>query len=115
MWGFLRPSLLTDHHCFSPESTDTQQSENHSLADNLHQLLSGHVTALTLDRGAAVPALAAGFPVPVAAAAPSAFPRSPLALLTAGRTDFFMLSSLTPTHLQPNLCTKGGGEEEEER
>lgn len=65
--------------------------------------------SLTLDRGAVVLVLAAGLPVPVAAAA-SAFPRSPLTLLTAGRTDFFILSSLMPIHLQLNLCTKEGGE-----
>lgn len=43
-----------------------------------------------------------GFPVPVVPAT-SAFPRSPLALLTAGRTDFFMLSPLMLVHLQLGL------------
>ncbi|TNN77593.1 hypothetical protein EYF80_012183 [Liparis tanakae] len=40
----------------------------------------------------------------------SAFPRSPLALPAAGRTDFFILSSVTPIHLQLNLRTEEGGE-----
>ncbi len=64
---------------------------------------------LTLDRGAVVLVLAVDFPVPVVAVA-SAFPRSPLTLFTAGRTDLFILSSLMPIHLQLNLCTKKGGE-----
>lgn len=46
--------------------------------------------------------LVADFPLPVVLVA-SAFPRSPLALLAAGRTDFFILNSLTPIHLQLDL------------
>lgn len=65
--------------------------------------------SLTLDRGAVVLLLVAGFPVPVVLVA-SAFPRSPLALLAAGRTDFFILSSLMPIHLQLDLCTEEGRE-----
>ena len=68
-----------------------------------------HRLSFTLDSDAVLLLLAAGFPVPAVAAA-SAFPRSPLTLLTAGRTDFFILSSLMSIHLQYNLCTKGGGE-----
>lgn len=45
--------------------------------------------------------LDAGFPVP-AVPPTSGFPLSPLALLAAGRTDFFMLSSLTLVHGQLN-------------
>lgn len=63
--------------------------------------------SLTLDRGAAVLLLDAGFPVP-AAPATSGFPLSPLALLAAGRADFFMLSSLTLVHGQLALNTEEG-------
>lgn len=55
-----------------------------------------------------------GFPVPVVPAT-SGFPRSPLALLTAGRTDFFMLSPLMLVHLQLGLDVEGGKEKGEER
>lgn len=58
----------------------------------------------TLDRGAIVLVLVAGFPVPAVDVA-SAFPRSPPTLLTPGLTDFFILRSLMPTHLKPDLCT----------
>lgn len=66
---------------------------------------------LTLGSGAVPPLLVAGFPVVVVFWA-SAFPRSPLALLAAGRIDFFMLSSAMATHLQYHLWTEDGGEEE---
>lgn len=65
---------------------------------------------LTLGSGAVLPLLVAGFPVVVALWA-SAFPRSPPALLAAGRTDFFMLSSAMATHLQRHLWTEDGGDE----
>lgn len=55
-----------------------------------------------------------GFPVPVVPAT-SGFPRSPLALLAAGRTDFFMLSPLLLVHLQLGLDVEGGKEKGEER
>lgn len=48
-----------------------------------------------------------GFPVPVVPAT-SGFPRSPLALLTVGRTDFFMLSPLMLVHLQLGLDVEEG-------
>lgn len=54
-----------------------------------------------------------GFPVPVVPAT-SGFPRSPLALLTAGRTDFFMLSPLMLVHLHLGLDVEGGKEKGEE-
>lgn len=66
---------------------------------------------LTLGSGAVLLLLVAGFPV-VAALWASAFPRSPLALLAAGRTDFFMLSSVMATHLQCHLWTEDAGDEE---
>lgn len=70
-----------------------------------------HLCNLTLGSGAVLPILVAGFPVVVALWA-SAFPRSPLALLAAGRTDFFMLSSVMVMHLQCHLWTEDAGEEE---
>lgn len=51
--------------------------------------------------------LDAGFPVPVVPAT-SGFPRSPLTLLAAGRTDFFMLSPLMLVHLQLSLNMEEG-------
>lgn len=119
MQDFLQPLLLKDHHCFSPESTNIkiiylQQQKKYSnfAAIQNKRLISvaHHMMSLTLDRGAVLLVLAAGFPVPALAVA-SAFPRSPLTLLTAGRTDFFILSSLMPIHLQLNLCkNRRGGE-----
>lgn len=52
------------------------------------------------------------FPVPVAPVT-SGFPLSPLTLLAAGRTDFFMLSPLTVVHLRSEHS--GGEEKGEER
>lgn len=60
--------------------------------------------SLTLDRGAAVLLLDAGFPVPAA----SGFPLSPLTLLAPGRTDFFMLSSVMLVHRQLALNIREG-------
>lgn len=57
--------------------------------------------------------LDAGFPGPAVAAA-SGFPLSPLTLLAAGRTDFFMLSSLMLVHRQLALNTEEEGEEKGE-
>lgn len=58
--------------------------------------------------------LDAGFPGPAVAAA-SGFPLSPLTLLVAGRTDFFMLSSLMLVHRQLALNTEEGEEKGEAR
>lgn len=66
-----------------------------------------HLMNFTLDRGATVVLLAGGFPPVVTA---SDFPRSALPLLTAGRTVFFIVSSLMLKHLRINLYTKRKGD-----
>lgn len=78
-------------------------------------MLGGAVlrSALTLDSGAELLLLVAGFPVVAPAVVGSAFPRSPPALPAAGRTDFFMPSSATATrlHQERHLWTQDRGAE----